>query len=298
MKKQIIKPPIIDTYICNKISRQVCPFSPKSYQHKFLAVGTRAGNVYHALLKFDLSELPYDLTILNSTLNIYLAFNDYPTVEKLVELFQILSDWNTQNVSFSSELEINPHPLVSQSINCLKNTFISFDVTSLVQGWNKNPRANFGIMLKIMQEDTNNKIYFLSRKYQNPNYWPYLEVHYLPSGSSAPSCNKPLDVRMNVTTQDSYKHTPRLCVLSCNYSCLVINEGDQPAQVYLQVSPDGKRWMTESTISAIQPKQTLFFIPDTLSKYVRLCYQSTTPGKCTTLTIYVQGDKVKSTQRK
>lgn len=291
MKKQILKPPVIDTYICHKNSRQVCPSPPKSYQHRFLAVGTRAGNIYHALLRFDLSELPPDLTILNSTLNIYLAFNDYPAIEKSIGLYQILADWNAPGTNYPDEPAINTHSLVSQDINCLKSTFISFNVTPLVQYWYINPDTNFGIMLKILQEDINNKVYFLSRKYRNPNYWPYLEVHYVSPGSVARSNNRTLDMRMSVATQASSKHTQRMCVLSSNYSCLVINEGDQPAHVYLQISPDGKRWMAASATTVIQPKQTLFFIPDTLSKYIRFCYQSAIPEKGTTLTIYIQGVK-------
>ena len=99
-----------------------------------------------------------------------------------------------------------------------------------------------------------------------------------------------LDQSVTVATLDSIQCTAALNILVYDYTYLVVNVGGANAAVaYLQASPDGATWETQSATKSISPGTVVSFVPNVIAKYSRLCYQSQLSGHSTTLTIYTQG---------
>jgi len=99
-----------------------------------------------------------------------------------------------------------------------------------------------------------------------------------------------LDTSVIVVTQDSVQCIAAIPILVYDYTYLVVNTGGvNAATAYLQASPDGTTWETQSATKTISPGTVVSFVPDVIAKYSRLCYQSLVSGNSTTLTIYTQG---------
>ena len=99
----------------------------------------------------------------------------------------------------------------------------------------------------------------------------------------------PLEQSVSVSTLPSVQFTAPFNILVYDYSYLVINSGASPAAAYLQISPDGINWETQSDTKAINPSTLISFVPDVIAKYARLGYRSQPASPNTTLQIYIQG---------
>ena len=108
-----------------------------------------------------------------------------------------------------------------------------------------------------------------------------------PTDHRAPRAS--LEQSVTVVTQDSIQCTSPIPILIYDYSYLVVNSGANIAMAYLQASPDGATWETQSATKIISPGTLASFVPNVIAKYARLCYQSEQFSNSTTLTIYIQG---------
>lgn len=288
---KIIKPPKKDTFI-NRKTHNKCKISPsKNFCSKKLPVGKDCKNLFRSLLKFDLSSLPPFLTIITGTLNLHLLRNQFSFIPKTIEVHNILSEWNEKTVSFRCQPLFDPVPISSVNLTKQQNIVVSFGLTPLIQNWYTGAEANLGIMLKMANECYNNKVIFASKEICNSKFWPYLEVDFLdpPDAPGSGGCCEPIEVTINVITDDTDYCTDPINTLMFNYTYYVINTGTAQAQAYLQTSPDGYHWAIDSAVTTINPGETQALIPDWIAKYSKLCYQSVLPGQSTTLAIYIQG---------
>lgn len=274
----------MDTFIFNSNKR-----SPScKYSHKELLVGKKSSSINRTLIQFDLSSLPLFLTITNSTLHIFLSRNDFPATPKRLGVFQILSKWVNRKASCIRQPLITSTPLCTATITNQNNTFVSLNITTIVQNWYTNQSANFGILLRMFDETDNNLIGLCSGENKNSQFWPYLEINIHNPASLDKYC-KPMDLTLQVVAKDNINTTKALNLLLFNYSYLVVNNGINPALVHLQVSCDGTHWQTQSAVKTIIAGEMVACVPDTIAKYARLCYQTQHSNQQTELTIYIQG---------
>lgn len=98
-----------------------------------------------------------------------------------------------------------------------------------------------------------------------------------------------LDQSVTVLVLSSIQFTSPIDVLVYDYSYLIVNIGANPAVAYLQISPDGTTWETQSDTKTITAGTLVSFVPDVIAKYARLAYQSQPGSLSTTLQIYTQG---------
>ncbi|WP_378953206.1 DUF6385 domain-containing protein [Pelosinus sp. sgz500959] len=99
----------------------------------------------------------------------------------------------------------------------------------------------------------------------------------------------PLDQSVTVSTLPIMQFTLPFNILIYDYSYLIVNIGESTAMAYLQISPDGATWETQSDTKTISPGTLVSFIPDVIAKYARLAYQTQPASPNTTLQIYIQG---------
>ena len=288
MTIQIIKPPIMNTYIFGSdIHKRMCS-PPGRYGSRELLIGKSSSKTNKTLIQFDLSSLPLFLTITSSTLHIFLSSNEFPCIEKSLGIFQILSKWGKRKSHCTKEPLIASAPLDIIRITNENDVFVSANITTLVQNWYTNQSANLGVMLKILDETTNNLIGLCSRECEDSQFWPYLKLN-IKDPAIPDKCCKPMDLTLCVVASDHANYTRALNILLFNYSYLIVNKGNYPALVYLQVSCDGTHWQTESSVKTIVTGEMASCVPDTITKYSRLCYQAQNIGQHTNLTIHIQG---------
>ena len=285
MGKKIVKPPARETSIAEDHPKRI--FSSKTICQNVLLAGRLCTNVWRALLQFDISSLPPFLTIINSTLNLHPFYNGFPKRKKTIEAFQILSEWRQEKVCWEKQPLIGLTPVATNFIR-QTSPFIGLDLTVLVNEWYTGHSANFGILLKMADEFQNNLIGFASGKYYNSQFWPYLEVDFL-KPTSCGGGSEILDIALNLTAADTPRYTAPVNVLLFNYTYQVANIGTSAARVYLEVSPNGAAWQRQTEITTVAPGELVTLVPNNVTKFSRMYYQSLNSGQRTALTVYIQG---------
>ena len=71
------------------------------------------------------------------------------------------------------------------------------------------------------------------------------------------------------------------------YSYAVVNRGDVPAIVQVQISPNAVDYANDIR-DEVQPGSTLVIVPTRFLKYTRLCAKTVQPERNTTLDVYFQ----------
>lgn len=289
MAIKILKPPRQNTFICCSLkeSRRPPAGSAAFARCKQIQIGAKDGVIARGLIYFGLLPLPASVTIIRATLNLYLTENHFAGRQRILEIFQILSRWNACRVNWKNRPLVAQRPVDVLSVTNQEHCFLVADITPLMLDWQTNQAANFGVMLKMRDEFADNRIAVAGRKIKNSRLWPFIRVEYSDCGGGSPV--QPLELAVEVATDDDIAATAPLNVLIFEYSYIPVNTGTQPARCYLQTSSDSVHWQTEGEVKIIQPGKSVSFVPDTISKYSRLCYQSAIAGAGTTLTVNIQG---------
>jgi hypothetical protein len=173
-----------DTYMTTK--------SPalNSANYEFLMIGispvsamgiTRADLVFHdtyrALLQFNLNTLPADAVITNASLKLY-SDGHSGTEDFMIASCQVTEDWE-ENVYWTIMPDYSIFPESTITVPISQFGWLSWDITSLVQGWANGSIANYGVMLKETGETVYSSIYCFSSDYSyNITRRPKLEISY------------------------------------------------------------------------------------------------------------------------
>lgn len=119
------------------------------------ALWLRADNALRVLVAFDLSSIPPYATILQATLSIWPTYR-YPSQSMVIAAHRVRTAWEEAQATWNLARagvpwqtrggDYDPTPIAVQTASAI-NTWVSFDVTSLVADWVRNPADNFGVML-------------------------------------------------------------------------------------------------------------------------------------------------------
>lgn len=143
--------------------------SPALYIGRFAG----PGDVYRSLLKFDLSTLPTLSAIQSAQLILFVDRKDVPG-SQLVTIYQTLSEWNESLVTWNNQpggVSVFSGNIVDGNVG----SFVSFDITALVQAWYNFIVPNTGLLIQGV-ETSNALIGFASAENPNPNVTPVLIV--------------------------------------------------------------------------------------------------------------------------
>jgi hypothetical protein len=262
-------------------------FSPCGGE-KNLLIGSSGGEVDAlSLLQFDLSVLPDFIQITHSTLNVFLEENCFPSAEKVLEVFQVVSGWHDKRGKQKQGPIVHSIPVGKKRFSSEKTEFISLNITNLAANWYSNQAANFGILLKMGDGCLNNLIAIAGNKNRNSQLWPYIEVEFVKTAAGN-NC-RVLEVTVEVTAAGKIAYTKPLNTLIFEYTYISVNTGGKAVQCFLQTSSDGIHWQTESDIKTIMPQETKAFVPDTIGKFSRMGYKTACCEDSTTLDIHIQG---------
>ncbi len=112
------------------------------------------------LLRYDLSALPADATIERATLSLYSKRRRLPFTIK-VNIYALLRDWKEDEVTWQQAANGNPWQIpgaegpadresavAAAAVADQTGSWVSFDVTGLVQRWQDGSLQNLGVILK------------------------------------------------------------------------------------------------------------------------------------------------------
>lgn len=172
---------------------------------EFLAVYTVGSNVQRSLIRFDLSGLPSGVNITDATLVLY-ANIDYGSNGNHVpmEVYRLTRPWVEPEATWThaSDMTLWTSPgadgdflgtdglpggtpyATSTADPVASNEAVTWDVTTLAQGWYEQSYANDGLLLLSYQ---GNQLHFRGSGYSDASVHPELIVSYSPVTAPEPS---------------------------------------------------------------------------------------------------------------
>ncbi len=135
--------------------------------------------IVRAHLQFDVSILPTDAFIVNADLKLY-QYQTIGTEGFVIGLHQVTESWEENMITWNNQPDYLPSPESTITVTVGALTWLSWDITSLLQGWLDGSITNYGVVLKDTDEplgDTFIRCY--SSDYPaNPTLCPKLEITY------------------------------------------------------------------------------------------------------------------------
>jgi hypothetical protein len=135
--------------------------------------------IVRAHLQFDVSILPTDAVIVNADLKLY-QYQTIGTEGFVIGLHQVTESWEENMITWNNQPDYLPSPESTITVTIGALTWLSWDITSLLQGWLDGSIANYGVVLKDTDEplgDTFIRCYS-SDYLDNPTLCPKLEITY------------------------------------------------------------------------------------------------------------------------
>jgi hypothetical protein len=139
---------------------------------------------FRAYLQFNLSDLPAGAVITNAVLKLY--WYDYGTSSGSpqdfdIGVYRVNGPWEEDTITWNTRPGYKPTPESTFFMNLINpETWMSWNVTSLVQGWKNGSIPNYGLVLRDTDETTGNvHIRCYSSDYTGNNTLrPKLELTY------------------------------------------------------------------------------------------------------------------------
>ncbi|HDK26249.1 MAG TPA: DNRLRE domain-containing protein [Candidatus Atribacteria bacterium] len=148
--------------------------------NEHLFIGRFDGDVERALLQFNVSDIPANAVIVSSDLQLY-QYNTWGSLENFtIGAHRITSSWLLHTVTWNSKVSFDSSPVGTCEVLPSAGTWLSWDITSLLQGWVNGTISNYGVLLKKVNESSGGTDIscWTSRYTDNQNLRPKLEISY------------------------------------------------------------------------------------------------------------------------
>lgn len=169
-----------------------------------------SGQEMHSLYTFDTPSLPGDAALESATLNINIMYfvkyaqNGQPYIPIDVNVYAIAQPWVPTEMSWDmADLATSwttPGGTIGDLIDTVTVTpghvgsFVSFDITGLVQDWIDNTSTNMGVLLMSDFDQSKSGLQIGSEDYSNEAVHPFVTLTY----SSAPAVPEPATVVLTI----------------------------------------------------------------------------------------------------
>lgn len=245
-----------------------------------LLVGRDSTNWLRSFIQFDLSGMPNNITITEATMKLYLLENSQPTVSKVIDAYAVIQSWQEDEVTFANQPLFEETPYAEVTITNEINTFIAWDISTLLRDWKSGSLANIGIAL----DSTDPWVGFASSNalVTTLRVKPVLLIEYQPVLFVT-------EAETGLTTTDQVQYSLARNVSGARQvSFFVNNTGTNQVTVQLELSPEGITYMIESDPIVIPPSRSTILVPRYFTQYARVGYKSTSAGAPSTLNIWFQ----------
>ena len=141
-----------------------------------IALRSISGWELDGLMKFNLSTIPSNVTILYAALQAYYYENhDGNPCGHQVNLYRITSDWNEENVTWNTQPSYETEPSSSAIMPATINNWVLWNLTGDIQTFCNSSTPHYGWKLTDTSGD-NTISYFHSKDYIE--YHPFLTIEY------------------------------------------------------------------------------------------------------------------------
>jgi hypothetical protein len=164
-----------------KDSMVVTEIPDTNYENnQYFSIGNLSVSIIvRAHLQFDVSILPTDAVIVNADLKLY-QYQTIGTEGFVIGLHQVTESWEENMITWNNQPDYLPSPESTITVTIGALTWLSWDITSLLQGWLDGSITNYGVVLKDTDEplgDTFIRCY--SSDYPTkPTLCPKLEITF------------------------------------------------------------------------------------------------------------------------
>lgn len=271
--------PVQDAYISEFFSTQ----NFGGVNALFVGLYQGVNDIYRSLLKFDISSIPANSTIISAKLRLYIFRNDFPLLSKPIQIYRLLSSFDEFTVTFANQPPIPVASDATLTITNELNTYLEWDMTNLASGWYNGSIVNNGIMIEGL-ESTSSIVGFRSKEYIDSSTWPQLEIVY----TKGVLTEYPVE---NVATSDSFAGSTAIPLGTGAATFGIVNTGTiNSALVKVQLSPDGVNWIDDLplavTLPSLVPGATQIINTQGNMDYARVAFKNAAPLLSTTLSIY------------
>jgi len=174
MSQKILYPDL-DAYVAEHFSNINFGNKPYLFTGQYLG----PGDDYRSFIKFDLNQLVPPITISSAILSLWVYGDSITTLPNtLVEIYRLTQDFNQQAITWNNQPASSATLIASNTIVPGFTGWVTFDITTLVQGWVSGTFANSGIFVKG-NELTNDVVKYRSRQYNDSAEWPILTINYV-----------------------------------------------------------------------------------------------------------------------
>ena len=133
----------------------------------------------NSLLKFDLSSIPKNATILSAELKLYYyKWKDTDPAGRELSLYEISGDWSEDNITWNNKPDYGDVKIASASVPSEEGKWMTWNVKDSVEGILKG-KQSYGWVIKDEKAwgSTNIPYIFFYSK-ENANNKPYLSITY------------------------------------------------------------------------------------------------------------------------
>lgn len=244
--------------------------------------------VFMSLIQYDISSIPAGVSITNAVMILSVISVYNTNVIDVVTPYRILEDWDEYTVNWSNAPLVDNNTFGS-SVNLFSINKYSWDVTNLVKGWYTGLYPNYGMMLKSLQTRNYEAKTIATREYEDISKRPSLVITYEATNLFSLYGRLKKSDSQTVNTANIYMggniyDTSEMSI----YSFFVKNNGINPAEIKLQISPNGEDWLDDSRPIVIDPGEIKVIVPYTYAHFSRLAYRSLYPGRNTSLMMWYQ----------
>jgi hypothetical protein len=253
----------------------------------FIGMGSHCC-VKRMLIKFDLSLLPPDISIVKCSLKIY-ANNYRHTKASIVTPYALDSDWNEKTVDWNNQPDINKS-IIGKTGEVTSTGWYGWDITDIVKTWILDKNNNYGLMLKSYEHKHKDiKLYYSSENFKYKCCSPVLEIKFKKNNSFIlfSRCTKNNHKVYKTSDNLKYSFAQNTSAFSM-YTFFAKNIGNNPVSVFVQVSPDKHSTFDEAAIYNIPPGKTEAIVPQRYGAYSRLAFKSSASGGNTKLKVWFQ----------
>lgn len=140
-------------------------------------------SINRCYLQFDLSILPADAVIVAASLKLYQYYTPPPGIileDHFVDLHRVTGDWEEDTLTWNNQPSFDPIAESTSFNDAETFTWLSWDITSLLQDWVDDEFPNHGVVLKGTDEGTDHTgcLYISSEFPSDSSRHPKLEVTY------------------------------------------------------------------------------------------------------------------------
>lgn len=282
MEELTLSPPLKDLYVDSNVP------AANFGQAQWLYVGTfnpSSPVTYRSLLRFDLAAVPADSTLLQATLRLRLARNDYRQNKASIDAHRLEAAFDERVTTWSNQPSCAAAAAASVTLREEVHTVVSWDITELVRDW-LDGWLNHGLCLKAADESSLNLRGFNSKEAADASHWPALMLRLVSRermydrGFTSVAETLAAGPDSQFTSARDNRHLQ-------NPTYFVINDGPGDAVCRVQVSPDGVHYLDDSADLLVPAASAAALVVSLTARYTRLAYRST-GGASLTLIVQAQ----------